>query len=112
MTALTRRRALLGLLAAPVIIRTAGLLMPVKAAPAELRFLDLQVGDYFIVVADGTKRLHIVQDIVFGAEEMSRPEILAALRVTKARTITAITDSSAGITAYCEKQFAEGLPPI
>ena len=30
-----RRRALLGLLAAPAIVRTPGLLMPVKAAPAD-----------------------------------------------------------------------------
>lgn len=100
---LTRRRALLGLLAAPVIIRTPGLLMPVRPVPA--RVYGWNVGEWFTVrigtenrdyqiiaaargdgfVAYGTPeyiRRQITQHFTFGAEveTMSREEIRRALR--------------------------------
>lgn len=55
MTLLTRRASLLGLLAAPVIIRTAGLLMPVRRVefPELATAAGLDVGDWLHLVLPG-----------------------------------------------------------
>lgn len=44
MIELPRRKLLTGILAAPIIVRTPGLLMPVKAAPSPIGFYD---ADFF-----------------------------------------------------------------
>lgn len=53
MTHLTRRRALLGMLDAPVVIRTAGLLMPVKAVPVQWRSYDYTIGGWITLYTPG-----------------------------------------------------------
>lgn len=108
MTDLTRRGFLGGLIAAPAVIRTAGLLMPVKAF-AEDRFLlfGRPIGEVYLEVVDMTLRPPVVYDEVTGniwplalsADGVSRYRVPAPRSSRFIRPVAEFPDSP---TAYLD----------